>query len=304
MATGKLHPGEADIDGDLVRRLLAAQFPEWAGLAIGRVPSAGTSNALYRLGDDMVVRLPLIGGSDGQIAKEHRWLPWLAPRLPLAIPEPLAAGEPGEGYPWQWAIHRWIEGEVAARERIADLGEAASSLGRFVAALQRLDASDGPPPGDSSSYRGAPLVTRDAAVRDAIAALDGTLAPAAPTAAWEAALSAPAWEAKPVWLHGDLYESNLLAEDGRLTAVIDFGCLGIGDPACDLLAAWTYLTSDTRDAFRAELAIGDDATWERGRGWALSMGLIALPYYRDSNPEFARIARRAIDEVLTDVGQS
>ncbi len=295
-----LHSDEADIDEGLVRRLLAAQVPDWSGLGIERVDSAGTSNALYRLGGDMVVRLPLIAGATGQVAKEHRWLPWLAPLLPLAIPEPLVQGAPGEGYPWPWSVYRWIEGEVAARERLSDLNQAARALGGFVAALQRLDPAAGPQPDVSGSSRGAPLATRDAAVRAAIAALDGTLAPEAPTAAWEAALRAPVWEGPPVWLHGDLYETNLLAAGGRLTAVIDFGCLGVGDPACDLLAAWMYLTADTRDAFRAELAIADDATWARGRGWALSMALIALPYYLHSNPAFAQIARVAIDEVLAD----
>ena len=172
-----MHADEAEIDGDLVRRLIAGQFPEWAGLRIERVDSAGTSNALYRLGDDMAVRLPRIAGATGQAAKEQRWLPWLAPLLPLAIPEPLAHGTPGEGYPWPWSVYRWIEGEVATRERVSDLNEAAGALGRFVAALQRIDSAGGPLPGAKSSSRGAPLATRDAEVRAAIAALEGTLAP-------------------------------------------------------------------------------------------------------------------------------
>jgi aminoglycoside phosphotransferase (APT) family kinase protein len=295
-----MHADEAEIDADLVRRLLAAQFPHWADLSIEPVASAGTSNALYRLGDDMSVRLPRIAEATGQVATERRWLPRLAPLLPLTIPEPLAEGAPGEGYAWPWGVYRWIEGETATRGRIADLREAAVELGRFVAALQRVDPADGPTPCERGSSRGAPLATRDTAVREAIAALAGTLAADAPTAAWEAALSAPEWTGPPVWLHGDLYEENLLAAAGRLTAAIDFGCLGVGDPACDLMVAWTYLTADTREAFREQLVIGDDATWARGRGWALSMGLIALPYYVHSNPGFARIARRMIAEALAD----
>jgi aminoglycoside phosphotransferase (APT) family kinase protein len=303
MGAAKLHSDEADIDARLVRRLLVAQIPEWSPLRLERVDSAGTSNALYRLGDDMVVRLPRVAEATGQIAKEHRWLPWLAPLLPLAIPEPLVQGVPGEGYPWPWSVYRWIEGEVATHERLADPSAAARTLGGFVAALQRLDPPPAPKPDLGTSSRGAPLATRDAAVRAAITALAGTLAPEAATAAWEAALRAREWEGPPVWLHGDLYETNLLASGGRLTAVIDFGCLGVGDPACDLLAARMYLTAETRAAFRAELAIGDDATWARGRGWALSMGLIALPYYLHSNPAFAQIARTGIDEVLADCGR-
>jgi aminoglycoside phosphotransferase (APT) family kinase protein len=296
----RMHADEAEIDGALVQRLVGTQFPQWAGMAVEAVASAGTSNALFRLGDDLAVRLPRIAGAAGQVAVEARWLPWLAPLVPLAIPEPVAEGTPGEGYLWPWAVHRWIEGEAASREVVADLGDAAAALGRFVAALQRIDPVDGPPPEARGSSRGAPLATRDVAVREAIAALGGTLAAEAPTAAWEAALDTRPWDGPPVWLHGDLYEGNLLARDGRLTAAIDFGCLGVGDPACDLMVAWTYLTAETRDVFRAELAIADDATWARGRGWALSMGLIALPYYLHSNPAFARIARRMIAEALAD----
>jgi aminoglycoside phosphotransferase (APT) family kinase protein len=297
--SAKLHADEWDIDAALVRRLLAAQFPHWAGLTLAPVESAGTDNVLYRLGDDMVVRLPRIPGATGQVEKEQRWLPELAPVLPLAIPAPLAAGRPGEGYPWRWSVYQWLDGDTATAGRVADPGQAARALGRFVAAMQRIDPSGGPHPGASNSSRGVPLVTRDAETRGAIRALRGTYDAAALTAAWESALTAPAWHGPPVWLHGDLHAANLLADRGRLSAVIDFGCLGIGDPACDVMVAWTYLSPDTREAFRAELEV-DDATWARGRGWALSMGAIALPYYHRSNLVLATIARRAIDQALAD----
>ncbi len=303
MCAGKMHADEADIDASLVRRLLAAQFPEWAGLPISPVDSAGTDNALYWLGDDMVVRLPRIPGATGQVEKEHRWLPRLAPLLPLAIPVPIAKGMPAEGYSWPWSVYQWLEGEIATMERIAEPRKVASELGRFVAALQRIDTTGGPPPGGRLSSRGEPLATRDAETRDAIAALHGMLDTAAVTAAWEAALRAPAWQGPAVWLHGDLLATNLLARWGRLCAVIDFGCLGLGDPACDVMTAWMYLSAATRDAFRAALPV-DEATWARGRGWALSIGLIALPYYRSTNPVLAAIARRAIDEALADQEQS
>ena len=299
MPAGKMHADEVDTDVALVGRLLAAQFPEWPDLPIEPVRSAGTDNALYRLGDDMAVRLPRIDWAIGQVDKEHRWLPRLASLLPLAIPVPLAKGTPGEGYPWQWSVYRWLEGENATIERIADPRQAATELAHFIAALQRIDPTGGPSPGPYNSFRGVPLSTRDAETRAAIASLHGTLDTGAVTAAWEAALRAPAWPGPPVWIHGDLQSGNLLAVQGRLSAVIDFGCLGVGDPACDLQVAWNLLSADTRTVFRAVLPV-DDATWARGRGWALSVGLIALPYYQRTNPVLAGIARYAIDQVLAE----
>lgn len=299
MSTGKMHADEVDIDVTLVRRLLAAQFPQWTNLPITPVHSAGTDNALYRLGKDMVVRLPRIENATEQVDKEQQWLPKLAPHLPLAIPVPLAKGTPGEGYPWQWSVYRWLTGENATIERISDPGQAARDLAHFVAALQRIDPTGGPPPGVYNSFRGVPLSTRDAETRVAIASLESVLDTGAVTAAWDAALQAPAWHGPPVWIQGDLSPLNLLVQQGRLSAVIDFGCLGVGDPACDLQVAWNLLSVQTRDVFRAALGV-DDATWARGRGWALSVALIALPYYQNTNPVLAGIARRAIAEVLAD----
>ncbi len=299
MSTGKMHADEVGIDLALVHRLLEAQFPRWADLPIEPVRSAGTDNAIFRLGDDMTVRLPRIPGAIGQVEKEMRWLPRLAPLLPLAIPVPLAMGQPAEGYPWQWSVSRWLDGETATVKHIADPLEAATDLAWFVAALQRIDPAGGPPPGEHNSFRGEPLASRDEETRDAIASLQDVLDADAATAAWDAALGTPEWNGPPVWLHGDLISSNLLAHEGRLTAVIDFGCLGVGDPACDVMVAWTYLSEGTRDAFRAALPV-DGGTWGRGRGWALSFGLIAFPYYRRSNPVLAGIARYAIDEALAD----
>ncbi len=299
MSAGKMHADELDIDVSLVGRLLASQFPQWADLSIEAVHSAGTDNAIYRLGDDMAVRLPRIYGATRQVDKEHQWLPRLAPLLPLTIPVPLAKGMPAEGYPWHWSIYRWLEGEIATIERVTDPRQAATKLGEFVAALQRIDPTGGPAPGANNSFRGVPLAMRDPFTRAAIATLHSTVDADAVTAAWEAALKVPAWNGPAVWLHGDLISGNLLAQHGRLSAVIDFGCLGVGDPACDVMVAWTYLSPVTREAFRAALPV-DDATWARGRGWALSFGLIALPYYQISNPVLAGIARHAIDEALAD----
>ncbi len=299
MSTGRMHADEMDIDVPLVRRLLEAQFHRWADLPIEPVRSAGTDNAIFRLGDHLAVRLPRVPGVIGQVEKEHRWLPRLAPLLPLAIPVPVAKGQPAEGYPWQWSVNQWLDGEPATVERIADPLEAVTDLARFIAALQQIDPTGGPPPGEHNSSRGEPLASRDEQTRNAIASLQDVLDTDAATAAWDAALGTTEWNGPPVWLHGDLIPSNLLARDGRLTAVIDFGCLGVGDPACDVMVAWTYLSVETRDAFRAALPV-DDATWARGRGWALSFGLIALPYYQRTNPVLAAIARHAVDEALAD----
>jgi aminoglycoside phosphotransferase (APT) family kinase protein len=287
-----MHVDEVHTDAALVRRLLAAQFPRWAGLPIEPVASSGTDNAIYRLGDDMAVRLPRIHWATAQVDKEQRWLPRLAPLLPVAIPVPLAKGEPAEGYPWHWSVHRWLDGENPALDGSADPRRLATELAQFVAALHRIDATGGPPAG-----RGVPLVERDVPTRAALDALHGMLDTAAATAAWELALRAPAWPGPPVWIHGDLAPGNLLMVEGRLSAVIDFGCLGVGDPACDLIVAWNLLPAETRDVFRAALGV-DTATWERGRGWALSVALIQLPYYHRTNPALAAGARHTLDAVL------
>ena len=296
----KMHADEVDTDAALVRRLLAEQFPQWTDLPIKPARPSGTDNALYRLGDDMVVRLPRRARTGGTLEKERRWLPRLAPLLPLAVPVPLAEGVPAEGYPFAWSVYRWLEGETATVARITDLSRLATDLAQFVAALQRIDPTGGPSPGEHNFFRGVPLTRRDEATRAAVAALGQAIDGDAVTAAWEAALRAPEWERQPVWVHGDLDSRNLLVERGRLCAVIDFGGLGVGDPACDVMVAWKVLSADTRDIFRTALSV-DEATWARSRGWALSQALIALAYYTlETNPVLVREAERWLAEVLAD----
>ncbi len=294
---GTMHDDEIPVDEGVARRLLATQFPRWADLPVRRVPSTGTSHALFRLGDDKSLRLPLYPGPDRQALLEAEWLPRLAPGLPLHLPVPLGLGEPTDEYPWHWSVHSWIEGDSATLDRIGDMHAAARDLGRFVRAMRSLDVPGGPPP--SQSDRGCPLGPRDASVQEALKALTGEIDTRKAGAAWDRALAADPWEGPPMWLHGDLHEGNLIARGGRLCAVIDWGCLAIGDPAPDVMAAWTFLPSGARGTFRDTVA-PDDATWERGRGWALSMGLIALPYYLASNPPFAALARRIVEAVLED----
>jgi len=292
-----MHDDEVPIDAALVSRLVAEQFPEWASLDVAPVASTGTDNAIYRLGSDKTVRLPRRPSAVAQIEKEQRWLPVLAPHLPLAVPVPLGRGAPGHGFPWPWSVYSWIEGEVATLERLADRDAAARELAGFIVALQRIDAREGPLAGPHNSSRGVPLQARDAAVRHALPRQPPEIDRGAARAAWDAALAAPVFHGAPVWLHGDLQSQNLLAHSRRLRAVIDFGCLGVGDPACDLMVAWSLFESNERASFRATLA-PDAAAWARGRGWALYFGLVALPYYRETNPTLAGIARHAIAEAL------
>jgi aminoglycoside phosphotransferase (APT) family kinase protein len=290
-----------DLPDHAVARLIARQFPRWAGLPITRVRSAGTDNVLYRLGADLVVRLPRVPGAAASVDTEHRWLPQLAPLLPLAVPVPLGRGVPDDGYPYPWSVCRWLEGMNLVDEPDVDLPEVATQLGRFVAALQRIDATDGPP-----SFRGGPVSMLDERVRREIRDLgaDGAVDADLATAVWQTALAAPTWTGPPVWVHADLYPVNLLARHGRLTAVIDFGGLGVGDPAIDMLPAWAVLSAETRDRFRAELVRAgtqvDDATWVRGRGWGLGLGLGAVHFYRATNPVLAAIGRHAIAETIVD----
>jgi aminoglycoside phosphotransferase (APT) family kinase protein len=290
--------GDVAIDVAQVLQLVAVQFPAWAGLAVEPVRCSGTEHAIFRLGPDMAVRMPRGAWATPQIEKEHQWLPRLKV-LPLRIPESLGIGEPGAGYPWRWAIHSWLPGQEAAG-RITDFDEAAVTLGRFVAALQRIDASDGPRSGPLNHNRGMPLAERDQRTRAAIGQI-GEFDQAEMMAAWEEAAAAAPWNGAPVWVHGDLHTHNLLVENGRITGVIDFGCLSVGDPAADLMAAWTVLPASSRRIFR-DCVEADDASWLRGRGTALSTAAMALPYYRQRDPALAELSRRTIAEVLAERG--
>jgi aminoglycoside phosphotransferase (APT) family kinase protein len=298
MSVGKTHADQVHIDVSLVRRLVTTQFPQWADLPIKPVEFGGWDNRTFHLGEHMTVRLPSAERYILQVEKEHRWLPRLAPLLPLPIPVPLAMGMPAEGYPWHWSVYRWLDGEIATIAHIADLREFASTLAHFLVALQRVDATGGPPPGKHNFFRGGPLTVYDGETRQALKALDGTIDTDAATAVWEAALAAT-WRGSPVWVHGDVSSGNLLVESGRLSAVIDFGSSGVGDPACDLYIAWTFLEGDSREAFRAALPL-DRATWARGRGWTLWKALITLAEHININCVKAGEARRVIDEVLAD----
>jgi aminoglycoside phosphotransferase (APT) family kinase protein len=287
------------INPGLVRRLLAAQFPQWADLPLRRLDPAGADNVIYRLGEDMSVRLPRGEWAAGLTAKEHHWLPRLAPRLPLPVPVPLGLGKPAFGYPWDWSVSGWLPGETATVVGLADPHRTARELAEFLTALQQALPVESDAPNPHDDVTGVPLARRDRATRAAIAAAHDTFDAPAMTAVWEAALRVSAWDRAPVWFHGDLHLGNLLVSDGHLSAVIDFAGLGAGDPACDLVIAWNLLSPQTRPVFRTALQV-DDATWTRGQGWALATGLNAYTTYAATNPLVAANTRRQITQVLID----
>ena len=286
------------IDADLFSRLVAAQFPHWRALPVTEVAVSGWDNRTFRLGDAMLIRAPSAEGYVAQVEKEQVWLPRLAPHLPLAIPRPIARGEPGEGYPWCWSVYGWIEGQAASAVSTVDSRRLASDLAGFLGALQSVGTDGGPPAGRQSFYRGGPLSTYDGQNRQAIAALGDDCDVSAITAIWDEAL-ASVWIGPPVWVHGDVAPGNLLLRDGRLCAVIDWGIMSIGDPACDLAIAWSYFDSAARQAFRASLET-DDRTWSRGRGWALWKALILASGIAKGLPRDIADARRVIGEVLAE----
>lgn len=273
-------PDPQDLDTTTVARLVAGQFPQWADEPVRLVGKPGVDNSTFRLGDDKMVRLPRFGRWIGQVTREQRWLPVLAPRLPLPVPKPLAQGEPAAGFPYPWSVYEWLPGGPADLAELTDLRQAALDLAEFLLALQSIDVTDGPPPESSNGFRGCDLADeRDSPVvrsymEHRIGRLDGLLDTAPIRELWDHALATPVWSRKPVWVHGDPAPANLLAENGRLSAVIDFGTLAVGDPAVDLIGAWTLLDADSRTVFRDKLNVDDD-TWARGRCWGLSATLPA-----------------------------
>lgn len=291
-----------NIDENLVRHLVTSQFPQWANLPIKPVEFSGWDNRTFRLGDKMSVRLPSEEWYVAQVEKEQYWLPKLAPFLPFQIPVPLALGNPDKNYPWRWSIYQWLEGDNATTENISNLHEFAISLAQFLVTLQQIDSTGGPPPGEHNFFRGGTLNVYDDETRNSIVALKNEINTDIATEVWEAALNTK-WNREPVWLHGDFATGNLLVNKGKLSAVIDFGCSGIGDPACDLTIAWTFLSGASRNAFIKTLAL-DSATLARARGWALWKALITLVEYVETDIQKSKIAKHIIKEVLDDYRHS
>jgi aminoglycoside phosphotransferase (APT) family kinase protein len=290
--------GRAGITADLVRRLVRSQFPRWGHLPVAPVEAEGWDNRTYRLGEHMTVRLPTAAGYVPAVAKESRWLPRLARALPVDVPPILGVGAPGEGYPFPWSIRGWLPGETAERARIEDLPRFAVSVAEFLVALQGCETDGGPAAGEHSWYRGASPAHYDEETRRCLASLAGRLDTERAAAVWEAALAAE-WTDEPVWFHGDVAAGNLLVEGGNLTAVIDFGTCGVGDPACDLVIAWTLFSGESRRVFR-NVVEQEEHTWARARGWVLWKALLGLASSIDSNSQRAEAEHHLIDDVLAD----
>jgi len=286
------------INDRLVHRLISDQFPQWAGLPIRPVAVGGWDNRIFHLGEYMLVRMPSAADYAMQVEKEHRWLPVLAPFLPLPISKPLAIGKPAAGYPRRWSIYQWLEGETVAAGHIADPCHFASSLAQFLAALQGIDATGGPPPGAHNFHRGGALTVYDAETRRAINDLKDKIDADAAFGVWETAL-ATTWRGSPVWVHGDVSAGNLLLQNGQLSAVIDFGQLSVGDPSCDLAIAWTLFEGKSRETFRTMLPLDAD-TWARGRAWALWKALIVAAKITNTNAVEAAQSWSTIERVLAD----
>jgi len=291
-----MHDGEIDIDTELVRRLVAAQRPDLSRLEIRAVRSTGTVNAIFRVGEHLCARLPRVRQWASDLEREWHWLPRLAPRLPLQVPEPVSRGRPTEEYPYPWAIYTWIDGQPYADDLIDDERLAAADLAQFVLELRRSHPVDGAPPGGRR-----PLRELDDDTRAAIGSARDVIDVDAATTAWQRALAAPVWTGTPVWIHGDLLRPNLLVRGGQLRAVIDFGSIGVGDPAADVIAAWSVFGHAGRDVFRTALD-DDEGTWERARGFALHQAAVIIPYYRESNPGFVAMALRTLEEIGADLG--
>jgi aminoglycoside phosphotransferase (APT) family kinase protein len=289
---------KANITASLVSRLVATQFPQWACLPVRPVDADGWDNATFRLGEEMSVRLPSAEGYVPGTHKERRWLPVLAGQLPLPVPELLAVGEPGCGFPRPWSVYRWIDGAPATRQAIGDLPAFAADLAGFLAALYRIDPAGGPPPGPHNFFRGGPLAVYDGETQEALAALKGHIDTALAAEVWQAAMEAT-WHGRPVWFHGDAQPGNLLVKDGQLCAVIDFGTCGVGDPACDTTIAWTFLSGESSRVFRERLPV-DRATWTRGRGWAIWKAMKVLVAALDDDPQDATFTSRVIGKILAD----
>ena len=281
---------KVNIDENLASRLILIQFPEWSSLPIIPVEIGGNDNRTFRLGDEMVIRLPSAECYASQVEKEHYYLPKLAQYLPLSISTPLAMGAPDESYPWNWSVYKWIEGNSATHSQITNLSQFAADLARFLVDLQKIDSADGPMPGLHNFFRGGLLEVYDPEMRSAIEKLEDKDIAAAVTEIWETSFKTM-WHGDPVWFHGDVSSSNLLVRDGKLAAVIDFGQLGIGDPACDLMITWSFFSGESREIFRSMFEF-DDATWDRARGWALWKELC-----HPVNPEDSS---RIVREIIAD----
>jgi aminoglycoside phosphotransferase (APT) family kinase protein len=293
----KMHDNEQEVDTALVQSLLKEQCPQWADLELNPILSSGTDNALFRLGNKYVVRIPRIEWSPGSVSsgvnKEYLWVPQLAQHLKIPISEPVFRGKSNEAYPWPWSITKWNNGHNPDFEKENEYDKLAVDLAYFLNELHSIKLPEVGP----LSRRGIPLKELDSETKGALKALDDDMDTKPLTLLWEKLSHTPHWDKSPVWMHGDLLPGNILIQNNRLSAVIDFADVGLGDPACDLIVAWSLLNANSRAIFRNHLVNIDEHTWQRGKGWALSIAVIILPYYKNTNPVLTSVARRVIEQL-------
>ena len=293
MNESRMHEGEVTVDAALVRNMISEQFPQWSQLEVKKIRPSGTVNTIYRLGDEMYVRLPRLETGVSALQKELQWLPHLVDKVTLSVPSPIAQGDPTDEYPFHWAVYKWLHGETFNLELI-DAIDTAKRLANFVSQLRMVDSTDAP-----RSLRCLPLQKSDDLVGSTIRQLRGVIDTDAVMVLWDTCLKSPCWDGVSVFTHGDLLPSNLLVYQNRLNAIIDFGSLGVGDPAVDVIPAWSVFENDDREAFRTALDV-DDATWTRAKGLALRQALLIIPYYPETNPQFVELAKRTVERVLLD----
>jgi aminoglycoside phosphotransferase (APT) family kinase protein len=263
-----------NIDTDLVRRLINSQFPKWQDCDIKPVSQQGWDNRTFHLGADMSIRLPSSKSYGPQAEKEQTWLPFLSQKLSLQIPVLLSRGNPSELFPYAWGVYKWLDGDSLEPELINDISSFAKDIAHFLTQLQKIDTANAPLAGPHCFYRGAALEIYDAETKRAIQNLSEILDLKFAKEIWDKAVGTK-WQKPSVWFHGDIAKGNILIKNGKLYAIIDFGCCGVGDPACDLSIAWTFLTKEPRRVFKSALDL-DEATWQRGRAWALWKALITI----------------------------
>lgn len=287
-----------DINVELVKELIKEQYPKWGDLEIRPVEKSGHDNRTFHLGDDMSVRLPSRYEYASQIEKESTWLPKLKPYISFKIPSPIAKGSPSELYPFPWTVNNWIEGDAIKHDNVNDLNKLSVDIAKFLKELQAVDVTGGPIAGVHNFYRGGDLAVYDKETRDALENLKEVFPTNILESIWNTSLQSR-WESKPVWVHGDVAVGNLLVKNGELYSVIDFGVLGVGDPSCDYVMAWTFFKNESRDIFKSELKCDED-TWNRARGWALWKALITYDI-NNENSELSIWAKSTIEEILKEI---
>ncbi|MGN7454568.1 aminoglycoside phosphotransferase family protein [Paenibacillus pasadenensis] len=289
--------GTIGITSDLVQRLIARQFPQWSRLEVRPVDESGHDNRTFRLGPELAVRLPSHERYASAVEKEQKWLPVFQPHLTLPITVPVAKGEPDEEYPLPWSVNRWLAGEPVSRAAIRDKIEFAEDLAAFLLELEAIDATDGVPAGEQNFHRGGDLAVYEDDARSVLARPGAPFDAALLTEVWERALAAP-FSGQPVWLHGDVAVGNLLASGGRLSGVIDFGTMGVGDRSSDLVMAWNFFDAPSRAVFLGRMA-ADEGVIDRARGWALWKALITYEWH-EKGSELSEWGRRVIDEIAAE----